>query len=125
MPPGSPPPALGVAAVVDLVEDHQRLAVLGAHPVPCRVAGHLGVGDHDPVVLVRGLRIGVGELGVQRNADPGGGLGPLALEVFGRDDDGDGLDGALGQQLGDYTQGERGFAGTGGRDCQEIPGLGG
>ena len=64
-------PALGVAAVVDLVEDHQGPAVLGAHPVPGRVAGHLGVGDDDAVVLRRRLRVGVGELRIQRDARPG------------------------------------------------------
>ena len=54
--------------MVDLVEDHQRLAVLGAHPVPGRVAGHLRVGDDDPWYSLGGLRVGVGELRVQRDA---------------------------------------------------------
>ena len=92
-------PALGVAAVVDLVEHDERLAVLGAHPVPRRVAGHLGVGDDDAVVLVGVLRGGVAELRVERDADAGRRLRPLDLEVFGRHHDGDPLDGAVGQQL--------------------------
>ena len=46
-------PALRVAAVVDLVEDDQGAAVLGADPVPGGVGGDLRVGDHDAVVLRR------------------------------------------------------------------------
>ena len=118
-------PGLGVTAVVDLVEHDERLAVLGAHPVPARVAGHLGVGHHDAVVLVGGLRVGVGEPRVQCDADPGGGLCPLDFEVFGRDDDGDRFDGALTEQFGHDPQRERRFTGAGGGHRQEIPGLGG
>ena len=117
-------PGFGVTAMVDLVENHERLAVLGADPVPARVTGHLGVGHHDTVVLVGGLRVGVGEPRVQRNADPCRGLRPLNLEVFGRDDDRDSLDGAFAEQFGDDTQGKRRLACAGGRHRQEIPGLG-
>ena len=118
-------PGPRVPTVVDFVEHHERLAVLGAHPVPGRVAGHLGVGHNDPVVVIGGLRVGVGELRVQGNPDPGGRLGPLDLEVFGRHDDRDGFDGALGHQLGDDPQRKRRLACTWGCDSQEIPRLGG
>ena len=43
-------PTLGVPAVMDFVEDDERPAVLGAHPVPGRVAGDLGVGDDNAVI---------------------------------------------------------------------------
>ena len=100
-------PTLRVAAVVDLVEHDERATVLGAHPVPGRVAGDLGVGDDDAVVLRRRVRGRVTELRVQRDAHPRGGLRPLGLEVFGRHDDGDLLDDAIGQQLAGDTQGKR------------------
>ena len=92
-------PALRVAAVMNLVEHHQGAAVLGAHPVPGRMAGHLGVGDDDAVILRRRVRGGVAELRVECDADGRGRQRPLRLEVFGRHHDGDLLDGAVGQQL--------------------------
>jgi hypothetical protein len=106
--------------VVDLVEDDEGAVVLGAHPVTGRVAGHLGVGDDDTVVLRGRLRRGVGELRVERDADAGRGQGPLDLEVFGGDHDGDALDLAVGQQLARDAQGKRRLAGTGRRDGQKI-----
>ena len=90
-------PALGVPAVVDFIEDHQRAPVLGAHPVPHRVAGHLGIGHHDAVVVVRGGSVGVGEPRVQRDSGHRSGGRPLRLEVFGRHHDGDPLHGAIGE----------------------------
>ena len=117
-------PGLGVAAVVDLVEDHQRPAVLGAHAVTGRVAGDLGIGDDHAVVLRRRLRVGVGELRVQRDAGAGRGRRPLHLEVFGGHHDGHLVDGALGEQFGRDAQGERRLAGTGRRDSQEVTRFG-
>ena len=100
-------PGLGVTAVVDLVEDDQGFALLGAHPVQRRMRRDLGVGDHHAVVFRRGLGVGVGELRVQGQPVGRRGPGPLHLEVLGGHDDGDLLDGALGQQLGDHPQRER------------------
>ncbi len=82
--------------------------------MPGGVAGNLGVGDYDAVILRGGLRVRVGELGVEGNAVPCGGLRPLDLEVLGGDDDGDRLDGALGEEFGDDPQGEGGLTGPGG-----------
>ena len=89
-------PRLGVAAMVDFVKDDQGLALFGAHPVQRRVRGDLGVGDHHAVVFRRGLGVGVGEFRVQGQAVFSGGLRPLDLEVFGGHDDGDLIDGAMG-----------------------------
>ena len=100
-------PGLRVAAVVDLVEHDERAVVLGAHPVPGRVARDLGVGDDDAVVLRRGLRRAVGELRVERDPDTRGGKRPLGLEVFGGYDDGDLVDGPVGQELAGDAQGKR------------------
>jgi hypothetical protein len=113
-------PALGVPAVVDLVEYDQRLAVLRAHSVPTGVAGHLGVGDDDAVILVGVLRRRVAELGVQRHPDPGGGLRPLDLEVLGGDHDGDSLDDALGQKFTRDAQRKRGLACSRGRHRKKV-----
>ena len=118
-------PALGVPAVVNLVEDHQRPPVLGAHPVAHRVARHLGVGHHHAVVVLRGHRRGVGEPGVQRDARGGGGLRPLGLEVLGGHHHGDPLHGAVREQFSRYPQGEGGLAGAGRRHQQEVAGPGG
>jgi hypothetical protein len=95
--------------VVDLVEHDQRAVVLGAHTVPGWVAGNLCVGDHDAVVLRRGLRRGVGELRIESDADACGGQRPLDLEVFGGYDDGDLVDGPVGQQLACDAKGKRRF----------------
>ena len=103
-------PGLGVAAVVDLVEHHQRATVLGAHPVPAGVLGHLGVGDDDPVVLVGVLRRGVAELRVERDACARCGLRPLHLEVLGGNDDRDPVDDALGEQFSGDAKSESGLA---------------
>jgi hypothetical protein len=117
-------PTLRVAAVVDLVEDDEGAVVLGAHPVPGRVAGDLRIGDDDTVVLRRRLRRRVGELRIQRDPHPRRGLRPLRLEVLGRHDDGDPLDCAVGKQLSGDPQGKRGLACAGGGDGQEIARLG-
>ena len=118
-------PALGVAAVVDLVEDDQRAFALGAHPVTGRMAGDLGVGDDDAVVLRRRVRGGVAELRVQRDAVGGRRLGPLHLEMFGGHHHGDRLDGAVGQQLAGDAQSKCGLTRTGSGDQQKITRLGG
>ena len=103
-------PGLGIAAVVDLVEDDQCLALLGAHPVQRRMGGYLGVGDDHTVILRRSLRVGVGELRVQGQALPARGLRPLDLEVFGGHDDGELLDAAMAEKFGRDTKGECGLA---------------
>ncbi len=113
-------PTLRVAAVVDLVEHHERLAVLGAHAVPARVAGHLCIGDDHAVVLVGVLGGRIAELGVEREADACGGRSPLRLEVLGGDDDGDALDGPVGQQFRGDAQREGRLAGARGRDGEEV-----
>jgi hypothetical protein len=82
---------------MDLVEHHEGLAVLGAHPVSAGVAGHLCVGDDDAVVLVGVLRRRVAELGIKRHPDAGSGLRPLGLEVLGGHHHRDPLDDALGE----------------------------
>ncbi|CCW11144.1 hypothetical protein EBESD8_16800 [Rhodococcus aetherivorans] len=114
-------PALGVAAVVDLVEDHQGAARLGADPMLERMRGDLRIGHHDAVEVARRLARGVGEVRVQRDAGAGGRGGPLVFEVLGRGDDRHLVDGAVAQQLARDAQRERGLTGARGRDGEEIP----
>ena len=83
-----------VAGVVDLVEDHQRLEALGADPHRQRVDRDPGVGHRDPDEVLRGPALAGGVRRVDRDAGPGGGLGPLGLEVLGGRDDGDPVDDA-------------------------------
>ena len=118
-------PAPGVAAVVDLVEHHQRAAVLGAYPVPGRVACHLCVGDHNAVILRRRVSGGIAEFRIECDACACACQRPLRLEMFRGHDDGNLLDDAVGQQLGGNTQGKRRLTRTRRRDGEKIPRLGG
>lgn len=117
-------PGLGVARMVDLIENHQGLAVLGAHPMPGRMRGDLRVGDHDTVVVAGGAARRVGESRIQRDADPVRGLRPLMLQVLGRRDDGDLVDGAVGEQLCGDPQCEGGLTRAGGGHREKVPRLG-
>ena len=90
-------PGQRVARVVDLVEDDQRAPVLGALPVQRRMCRDLGVGDGHPGEVGAGPALGVAVRRVDRDAEPGGGGGPLVLEVLGRRDDGEERDLAPGQ----------------------------
>ena len=90
-------PGLGVTAVVDFIKDDQGFALLGTHSMQGRVRGDLGVGDHHAVVLGRGLGVGVREFRVQGQTQFSRGLRPLDLEVLGGHDDGDLIDGAMGE----------------------------
>ena len=103
------PPGQRVARVVDLVEDDQRPAVLGALPVQRRVRGDLRVGDGHPGEVGTGAALGVGIAGIDRDAEPGRRLRPLMLEVLGGRDDG---------EPGDLAPREQ-FAGQG----ERVPGL--
>ena len=116
-------PGLGVTAVVDLVEDHQGVALLGAHPVQRRARRDLGVGDHHAVVLRRGRGAGVGEPRVQRQAVAPGGLRPLHLEMLGGHHHGDVIDDAMREQFGGDPQREGGLPGSRGGHGQEIARL--
>src|SRR5690606_115665 len=99
-------PALRVATVVDLVEDHQGATRLRAHAVFERMRGDLRVGDHDALVVARRLPGGVREVRVERDADAGSGTRPLVLEVLGGGDDGDLVDRPVAQQLRRHPEGE-------------------
>ena len=92
-----------------------------ALPVQRRVRGDLGVGDGDPGEVGPGPALGVPVGRVDRDAEPGGRLRPLVLEVLGRRDDGERGDLAPGQQFG--RDGERvgGLARSRRRDQQEVP----
>ena len=114
------PQLLAVAAVVHLVEDHERAPAGGAGAVQGRRGGDAGVGDRDAVVVGAGAAHRVAEPGVERDADPGGRERPLRLEVLGRRDDGDRLHHPAGEQLGGHPQRERRLAGAGRRDREEV-----
>ena len=114
-------PGPRVAGVVDLVEDDQGTAGHGAAPVHRGRGAHLRVGDDHAVEVGRrcaGRRCGTsGRAGCRPRAAA---CGPLRLEVLGRRDHGDRLDGAVGEQFGRDAQGERGLAGAGRRDREEV-----
>ena len=113
-------PRQRVAGVVHLVEDHQRLEVLGADPHRQRVDRDAGVGHRDADEVLRGLALAGGVRRVDRDAGPRGGLGPLELEVLGRRDDRDPVDEAAAEQLGGHRQRERRLAGAGRRHREEV-----
>ena len=116
-------PRQRVAGVVHLVEDHQRLEALGAHPHRERVDRDAGIGDRDPEVVAGDLALAGGVRRVDRDPGPGRGLGPLPLQVLGRRDDGDPVDDPAADQLGGHRQRERRLAGAGRRDGEEVAGL--
>lgn len=114
-------PGLAVTGVVDLVEDHEGLALLD--PVPVQHGPHTdtGVRDGDPVVVLAERPRAV--LGIQLDADPRGRLRPLLLEVLGGRDDGDLLDDVVVQHPGRQRQREGRLAGCRGGDRQEVTRL--
>ncbi len=116
-------PRLGVARVVDLVEDDQGLAVFCARPVQGRVHGDLRVGDRHPDVVARGRALAVLELGVDADAHLPGGVGPLALEVLGGGHDRDRLDHPVGEQLAGDAQGVGRLARARRRHGEEVTRL--
>ena len=118
--PGRLAPGARVTCVVDLVEDDEGPPGLGAPPVQRRVSGDLGVRDRDAAEVAAHGPVGVAELGVKRDADLVRRLGPLALEVLGGGDDGDGLDLAPLEQVGSHPQGERGLTGAGRGYGEEV-----
>ena len=84
-----------VTGMVDLVEDDERLAGHRAAPVDRRGHADLGVGHDGAVEVMRRVHVGVAERGVELDADQPGRLRPLRLEVLGRRDDRDRVDGAV------------------------------
>lgn len=110
--------------MVDLVEDHQCPAVLGAHAVPVWVRGDLRVGEDDTVIVGAGLAGRVAEPRIEGDPDAGGGLGPLMLEVLGGCDNGDRLDGLVVEQFAGDPQTKGRLARAGGGDGQEVGGFG-
>ena len=113
-------PGQRVARVVDLVEDDQRAAVLGALAVQHRVRRDLRVGDGHPGEVGTGPALGIAVGGVDGDAEPPGRLRPLMLEVLGGRDDGERGDLAPGEQLSRDGQGVGGLAGPGRGDQEEV-----
>jgi hypothetical protein len=106
--------------VVDLVEDDEGTGGFGLGAVQHRLAGDLrvGHGDTDEGTTVAAVR--VLEVGVDRKAHPCSGVGPLALEVVRRGDDGDPVDDAAVHELRGHPQGEGRLTGAGGRHGEEV-----
>lgn len=114
-------PRLAVSGVVDLVENDEGLALLGAVAVEHRPHTDTGVRDGDAVVL---LAEGSGAvLGIELDPHPRGRLGPLLLQMLGRRDDGHLLHDVVVQQPGREGQGERRLAGAGGGYGEEVARL--
>ncbi|GMA27507.1 hypothetical protein GCM10025874_07600 [Arenivirga flava] len=116
-------PAERVAAVVHLVEDHERATALGDAPVHLGLDGDLRVGHRDAVPVAGEPAVGVAELGVEPQADAVRSVGPLAFEVLGGGDDRDPVDGAPIAQLLGEAEREGRLAGAGGRVDEEVAGL--
>ena len=114
------PPGQRVARVVDLVEDDQRPAVLGALPVQRRVRRDLRVGNGHPVEVGTGAALGVGVSRVDRDAEPGRRLRPLMLEVLGGRDDGERGDLAPREQFAGQGERVHGLPRPGRGDQQEV-----
>ena len=115
-------PTLGVAAVVDLVEDHQRATRVGALTMFERMRRDLRIGHHDTVIFRSQRTGGVGVLGIQGDAGPGGGSRPLVLQVLGRRDHGDRVDRPVSQQLVGHAQAEGRFSCAGRGHGEEVLG---
>ena len=113
-------PRQRVTAVVHLVEHHQGGRGLGAGPVQLRPGRHLRVGERDAVVPVGEHALPVAEGGVELDAHPGGGVGPLPLEVLGGGDHRDPPDDPPLEQLGGHAQRERGLPGAGRGDREVV-----
>ena len=115
-------PAERVAAVVHLVEDHERATGLGDGLVHLGLHADLRVGDRDAVVVPPERAVGVLEHRIEAEVDPVGGVGPLPLEVLGGGDDDHAVDLAAGEELGGEAQGEGRLACARGRRREEVAG---
>ena len=113
-------PGQRVTAVVHLVEDHQRGRGRRPRGVQRGLAGHLRVGHRDAVEPVAVPALGVAEVGVERDADARGRVGPLPLEVLGGRDHRHPPDQLRLEQLGRDPQGERRLAGAGRGHREEV-----
>ncbi len=114
-------PGLRVTGVVDLVEDDEGLALLDPVAVEHRPDAHTGVGDGDALVLLAERPGAV--LRVQLDAYPGGGLGPLLLQVLGRGDHRDLLHDVVVQHPGGQGEREGGLPGARRGDREEVARL--
>ena len=106
------PPAQGITAVVHLVQDHQGWRRLGSSLVQCGVRGHLRIGERYAVVMGRVAPLSVAKVRVDRDTNPGCGVGPLRFEVLGGSDNRDAAHHPTGKQLGCDAQREGGLSGT-------------
>ena len=113
-------PRQRITGVVHLVEDHQGPEALHPDPHRQRVHRDAGVGDRDAEEVAGGLPRPGGEGRVDRDPGPRGRLGPLELEVLGRRHHDDPVDDPAPEQLGGDRQRERGLAGAGRRDREEV-----
>ena len=73
--------------MVDLVEDHQGAVEARARGMNHGIRGNLRVGDRNTVKVRARHSLRVRKCGVDVDSHAAGGLGPLALEVFGRAND--------------------------------------
>ncbi len=116
-------PAERVAAVVDLVEDHQRARRLDHGAVVGRFHRDLGVGDGDAVIATSTESLVIFELGVEPDTDPVGGVGPLLFEVLGGCNNDELVDLATRDEFCREAERKRRFTGTRGGSGEEVAGL--
>ena len=109
--------------MVNLIEDDEGGRRLGAAPVEVGPGGDLGVGQRRAVIAAGHIAGGVAKAGVQLDADPCPGVGPLLLEVFRGGDDTDPPDRAAVQQLGGNPQRERRLADPGVATARKSRGI--
>ncbi len=113
-------PAEGVTAMVHLVEDDEGALVDRQALVDGCLHRDLRVGHRDPVIMPGGRVVPVAERGVEPDADAGGGIRPLRLEVLGRRDHDQPVDDPSAQELTGEPQGEGRLAGARGRRGEEV-----
>ena len=116
-------PAERVAAVVHLVEDHERRFLVDEPAVHGCLDRDLRIGDRNPVEVPGVGVLPVAEARIESDAHTGRGVGPLGLQVLGGSDHHDALDHAAPQELGGQTQREGRLAGAGGRRGEEVAGA--
>lgn len=114
-------PGLRVTGVVDLVENDERLALLGAIAMQHGPHTDTRVRHGDAVVLLAERPGAV--LGIELDPYPRRRLGPLLLQMLGGRDHGHLLHDMVVQQPGGERQRERRLAGAGGGDGEKVTRL--
>ena len=115
-------PRKAVSRVVNLVENDQCAFGGGTRAMQHWVGCHLGIGGDVAVHICAHRSHTVGQLGIQKKSDRACSIGPLSTQVIGRHHHDHAINESRGLQTRGQGEGERGFAGAGGRGDEEILG---